>query len=94
MAHAGEPYDPPCDGRPSTDVPGGRTCVDQSESLADIDADRPWYFVVMFEGDDGRIAIAKVAGATVKSAQQASSFTEAQLAELVQDPTLTFPDPN
>lgn len=98
LAHAEsaeKSYVPWCDGRPSTDVPGGRTCVDQSESWADTDANHPWRFRVTFEGDDGRIVIAteKVAGASLGSATQHRVFTDAQLAELVQDPNLTFPQP-
>ena len=95
VAHAEEPYVPVCDGCLRTEVPGGRTGVDQSQSLADTDADHPWVFRVMFQGDDGRIVIAteKVPGASVGSATQHRVFTDAQLAELVQDPTLTFPQP-
>lgn len=96
LAHAGKPYVPLCDDCLRTEVPGGRIGVDWSQSLADIDADHPWAFRVVFQGDDGRIAVAteKVAGATLSSARQARTFTDAQLAELVQDPTLTFPDPH
>jgi len=95
LTHAG-PDVALCDDCLRTEVPGGRIGVDSSQSLADMDADHPWVFRVMFQGDDGRIAIAteKVAGATLKSARQARTFTDAQLAELVQDPTLTFPDPD
>lgn len=95
LAHAAKPYVPVCDDCLSTDVPGGRTGVDQSQSLADMDADHPWVFRVVFQGDDGRIVIAteKVPGASVGSATQNRVFTDAQLTELVQDPTLTFPQP-
>jgi hypothetical protein len=94
LAHAG-PDVAPCDDCLRTDVPGGRIGVDRTQSLGGIHADHPWVFRVVFQGDDGRIAIATemVAGATLRSARQARTFTDAQLAELVQDPTLTFPDP-
>lgn len=96
LAHAEKPYVPLCDDCLRTDVPGGRIGVDRIQSNADIDAHHPWAFRVVFQGDDGRIAIAteKVAGDTLSSAQQARTFTDAQLAELVQDPTLTFPYPD
>ena len=86
---------PLCDDCLRTDVPGGRTGVDQSRSVADFDADHPWVFRVLFQGDDGRIAIAfeKVPGSSLAAATQNRVFTDAQLAELVQDPGLTVPQP-
>ena len=96
LAHAEKPYVPVCDDCLRTAVPGGRIGTDWNQSLADIDVDHPWVFRVVFQGDDGRIVIAteKVAGASVGSATQRRVFTDAQLAELVQDPALTFPAPS
>jgi hypothetical protein len=95
MARAEEPYVPVCDGCLRTNVPGGRTGVARFESSADIDADHPWVFQAVFQGDDGRIVVAteKVAGDSVEAATENRVFTDAQLAGLVQDPTLTFPRP-
>ena len=94
LAHAEQPYVPLCDDCLRTEVTGGRIGTDWSRSLADTDVDHPWTFRVVFQGDDGRIAIAteKVGGATLRSARQARVLTDAQLAALVQDPTLSFPD--
>ncbi|MBB6626264.1 hypothetical protein H5V45_02910 [Nocardioides sp. KIGAM211] len=95
LAHADKPYVPLCDDCLRTAVPGGRIGTDWSRSYAETDADHPWTFRVVFQGDDGRVAIAteKVAGATLRSARQARTFTDAELAELVQDGSLTFPEP-
>ena len=96
VTRAGDVAGPLCDDCFRTEVPGGRIGTDWSQSLADLDVDHPWMFRVLFQGDDGRVAIAfeKVAGATRESASQSRVFTDAELADLLQDPSLSFPAPD